>query len=231
MFSCCSRSGFCSRRSKAPSMEIEEDSPVYYEKIYNVTRKRWATHIRGQNNPRVICEDNGWEMNDIIVGFYTFKGVLHYEALHVPDRYVLYMLYSSDCTDEYPPIIVIDRESNESMDVEISASESEDVEEESESESDSSYEDMYVNRHIIEFLESCIDYEMAGSRNFYKVATYRCAMKYVKELQYRVSDPEEVRIWPDTPGWEERFSHGTCDKIAEFLEGIPVKDICIKKAA
>lgn len=73
--------------------------PSKYSKIYNVTQSSWARFdISGEDNAQKVWNDNKWNQNDALVGFYPDNS---YNIIFCEPGYAVYVLgnYTFDTPD------------------------------------------------------------------------------------------------------------------------------------
>jgi hypothetical protein len=238
-------------RGKTYSRINNQDSKMTYKycKIYNVSKSEWAHNVSGDDDAKKIWEDNEWEENDALVGFFSeFNGDFHNVIFCRPGYAVFVQAEDEKTNFEYedethrvPPAILVNL--NDAYDTEFlhskvhpeememddddSDSESEYEEDddddmtEDEDDNDDDDDDEPLNKPSIHIPENqrVIDF------------LYKCRAatdnKFKKDA-YDVAIKEFHSYWSMIypPTWKPCTIGPSIErKIREFLDGIPEEDI------
>lgn len=106
-------------RIKRYRRDIQESykMPYRYSKIYNATQAAWAYNVAGEDDPKKIWEDNDWEENDALVGFYSDDTGDFHNIIFCRPGYAIYVqtedekekanFQYGDIKLRIPPVIIV----------------------------------------------------------------------------------------------------------------------------
>jgi hypothetical protein len=195
-----------------------------YSKIYNVTQGVWAHNVAGEDYEEQVWEDNEWNENDALIGFYDDDKLdERYKVIFCRPGYAIYVQAEEDKNRadfefenshyRIPPAILVNL--NDAYDGEFMYNKAY-----PESDDSSEASDEYVevrarvpkNQYVIDFLYKC----RRATDNNYKKKAYDNAINEVKDYWSTINSNTWV---PYTIGPHiER-------KIREFIDGFPEDDI------
>jgi hypothetical protein len=72
--------------------------PYKYSKIYNVSQSAWARDVSGEDDAQKVWDDNEWEKDDAIIGFYSENGADLYNVIFCQPGYAVYV-QAEQCKD------------------------------------------------------------------------------------------------------------------------------------
>lgn len=220
------------KRYRRLIQETNSKMPYRYSKIYNATQGVWAHNVAGEDDPQQVWEDNEWDENDALVGFYSDGESDFHNVIFCRPGYAVYVLGEEDKeraefdydNTQYriPPVMLVNL--NDAYDGEFMYNKSypddnndTEMSDSSSEESDDSVEDRVhthipENQRIINFLYKCRD----ATDSQYKKNAYDIAIDEIYNYW--------GLIYPNT--WEPCTIGPNIErKIREFLDGIPEDDI------
>lgn len=176
--------------------------PSKYSNIYNVTQSMWARFdISGGDNAQKVWNDNKWNKNDALIGFYPDNS---YNVIFCEPGYAVYVLgnYTFDTPDFMfhnkphitPPAILINL--NDAYDTEIIHHKSYEMDEEKEKEEEEEDVTSHIpkNQQVIDFLKKCSRSTIIQ----FKKDSYNNAINEVGALWGEISenDVENLSVGP-----------------------------------
>lgn len=227
----CKKIDTVSSRGRRYSRIIQETSfkmTYKYSKIYNVTQGVWAHNVAGGDDAEKVWEDNEWDENDAIVGFYSDDTGDFHNVIFCRPGYAVYVQAEEDKEradfnfddNQYrvPPAMLVNL--NDAYDGEFmynkAYAEDDDTEmSECSSESDEERAHTHIpqNQQVIDFLYRCRD----ATDNQYKKQAYDNAINEIHSYWSVINSSSSWK--PCTIG------ESIARKIREFMDGVPEDDI------
>jgi hypothetical protein len=226
-----------------------------YCRIYNVTKGKYAYDVSGDDDVFTIWENNDWDEDDALVGYYTDDNDDYkYDILYCKVGYTIYVLPPKSGSNTYemddneyrvPPAILINLESESDSeflhsknypdisDSEMDCDEDEDSESESEDDEEESEQMDCEESDTEEENEEELSHTVADIVQNQPVIDFleRCRSKTnnpYKKQAYTNAINEAYASWAiiDRDNyWLPNIGPSISRKIREFLEGVPEDDI------
>lgn len=206
--------------------------PYRYSKIYNVTQGLWAHNVAGEDDPQQIWEDNEWDENDALVGFYSDGESDFHNVIFCRPGYAVYVQAEEDKEraefnfDEtkyrVPPAMLVNLNDaydggfmyNKSYPYDSDTSDSDTSDSYSVTSAENrAYTHIPENQRVIDFLYRC----RSATNNQYKKKAYDNAINEIHNY---------CSVIDSSPSWEPCIiGESIARKIREFMDGFPEDDI------
>lgn len=219
--------------------------PYRYSKIYNATQGVWAHNVAGEDDPQQICEDNEWNENDALVGFYSDGESDFHNVIFCRPGYAVYVQAEEDKdrtefnfddnTYRIPPAILVNL--NNAYDTKFMYSKAYSEEMDTESDDDDEYESdddddesdevdgLIISRKYPKLFTCCPENESiipllqkcrSNTDNYHKKRAYTRAIIEVLSIDYKL-DAKSVN--------NLEVGESIKRKITEYIMGIAEDDI------